>query len=171
MSLRWILRSRGKVDAMTRGWLRGGNVRSEQLLIIPTELLTNREWLPGELLSGSERPRPGWFLDMKYHTCFPSSTHSHAFWMCHLCVCSSLPLWDIWYVYGVVFLHPQGNPLYTPPMSTAEDLGHTCYRQCIRFALDHTQHSMWSPLDSPWHCRQSPLTVAGPPLFQCFSSI
>ena len=32
-----------------------GNARSEQLLMVPTESLTNREWLPGELLSGSER--------------------------------------------------------------------------------------------------------------------
>ena len=46
-----------------------GNARSEQLLVVPTESLTNREWLPGELLSGSERRRPGWFLDMKYQTC------------------------------------------------------------------------------------------------------
>ena len=30
----------------------------------------HRERLPGELLSGSERPSPGWFLDMKYQTCF-----------------------------------------------------------------------------------------------------
>ena len=30
-----------------------GNTRSEQLLVMPTESLTNREWLPGELLSGS----------------------------------------------------------------------------------------------------------------------
>jgi len=30
-----------------------GNARSEQLLVMPTQLLTNREWLPGELLSGS----------------------------------------------------------------------------------------------------------------------
>ena len=36
----------------------------------PTELLTNREWLPGELLSGSELRRPSWVLDMKYQTCF-----------------------------------------------------------------------------------------------------
>jgi len=42
------------------------NARSEKLLV-PTELLikTNREWLPGELLSGLEHQRPGWFLDMK----------------------------------------------------------------------------------------------------------
>jgi len=26
-----------------------------QLLVVPTESLTNREWLPGELLSESER--------------------------------------------------------------------------------------------------------------------
>jgi len=31
-----------------------GNARREQLLVMPTEVLTNREWLPGELLSGSE---------------------------------------------------------------------------------------------------------------------
>jgi len=30
------------------------NARIEQLLVVPTESLTNREWLPGELLSGSE---------------------------------------------------------------------------------------------------------------------
>ena len=29
-----------------------GNARSEQLLVMPTELLTNRKWLPGELWSG-----------------------------------------------------------------------------------------------------------------------
>ena len=45
-----------------------GNGRTEQLLVVPTESLTNREWLPGELLNGSERRRPGWFLDMKYHS-------------------------------------------------------------------------------------------------------
>ena len=45
------------------------NARSEQLLMMPTESLTNREWLPGELLSGLERQSPGWFLDMKYLSC------------------------------------------------------------------------------------------------------
>ena len=45
------------------------SARSEQLLVMPTESLTNREWLPGELLSVSECRRPGWFLDMKYQTC------------------------------------------------------------------------------------------------------
>ena len=49
-----------------------GNARSEQLLVVPTESLTNREWLPGELLSGSERQRPSWYLDMKYQTCSPA---------------------------------------------------------------------------------------------------
>jgi len=33
---------------------KSGNARSKQLLVMPTELLTNREWLPGELLSGLE---------------------------------------------------------------------------------------------------------------------
>ena len=42
-----------------------GDTRSEQLLVMPTEsLLTNGEWLPGELLSGSECRMPSWFLDM-----------------------------------------------------------------------------------------------------------
>jgi len=48
---------------------KSGNARSEQLLVMPTELLTNREWLPGELLVRLERWKPGWFLDMKYQTC------------------------------------------------------------------------------------------------------
>ena len=38
-----------------------GNARSERLLVVPTESLTNRQLLLGELLSGSERRRPGWF--------------------------------------------------------------------------------------------------------------
>ena len=33
------------------------DARSEQLLVMPTESLSNREWLPGEFLSGSERRR------------------------------------------------------------------------------------------------------------------
>ena len=45
------------------------NARSKQLLVVPTESLTNGEGLPGELLSGSEHRRPSWFLDMKYQTC------------------------------------------------------------------------------------------------------
>jgi len=46
-----------------------GNTRREQLLVVPTESLTNRQRLLGELLSGSEHRRPVWFLDMKYQTC------------------------------------------------------------------------------------------------------
>jgi len=42
-----------------------GNARSEQLLVVPTESLTNRQRLLGEPLSGSESQRSGWFLDMK----------------------------------------------------------------------------------------------------------
>ena len=34
------------------------NARSEKLLVMPTVSLTNREWLQGELLSGSECQRP-----------------------------------------------------------------------------------------------------------------
>jgi len=37
------------------------NARGELLLVMPTESLTNREWLQGELLSGSERQRPAGF--------------------------------------------------------------------------------------------------------------
>jgi len=39
------------------------NARSEQLLVMPTELLTNGEWLPGKLLSGSEHQRYKMVLD------------------------------------------------------------------------------------------------------------
>jgi len=45
-----------------------GSAKSEQLLVMSTESLTNREW-PGELLSGSECRRASWFLDKKYQTC------------------------------------------------------------------------------------------------------
>ena len=44
---------------------KSGDARSEQLLVMLIEsLLTNGERLPGELLSGSVRRTPGWFLDM-----------------------------------------------------------------------------------------------------------
>ena len=39
-----------------------GNARSEQLLVVPKESLTNRQRLLGDLLSGSERRRPSWFF-------------------------------------------------------------------------------------------------------------
>ena len=61
MRSRRILRSRSNIDVTTRGWL-SGNARSEQLHVMPTELLTKREWLPGELVSGLERQRPGCFF-------------------------------------------------------------------------------------------------------------
>ena len=44
------------------------NTRIEQLLLMPTMSLTNGRQ-PGELLSGLEYQRPGWFLDIKYQTC------------------------------------------------------------------------------------------------------
>ena len=51
--------------------------RSEQLLVMPTDssLLTNGEWLPGELLGGSERRTPGWFLDMNIRLVQNSFSH------------------------------------------------------------------------------------------------
>jgi len=39
--------------------IENGNARGKQLLTMPTESLTNREWLLGELLSGSEHSRRG----------------------------------------------------------------------------------------------------------------
>jgi len=37
---------------------KSGDARSEQLLVMPTVLLTNREWLPGQLFSGSNIEGP-----------------------------------------------------------------------------------------------------------------
>jgi len=48
-----------------------GNARSEQLATCDAYRVANQQrWLPGELLSGSQRRRPGWLLDMKYQTCY-----------------------------------------------------------------------------------------------------
>jgi len=50
-----------------------GNTRSEQLLVMLAELLTNREWLPGEFLCGPERQRLSWnirLVQMKWPTTF-----------------------------------------------------------------------------------------------------
>jgi len=46
-----------------------GNARSEQLNTRCAYRVANQQSLA--YLSGSERRRPGWFLDMKYQTCFP----------------------------------------------------------------------------------------------------
>ena len=43
------------------------NARSEQLNTRGAYRVANQQSLA--CLSGSERPRPGWFLDMKYQTC------------------------------------------------------------------------------------------------------
>jgi len=71
-----------------------GNFRSEQLLVVPTESLTNKQWLLGELLSGSERQRPGWFLDRKYQTCLvnPWCACAVRVTVLGLCVCVSVCL-------------------------------------------------------------------------------
>jgi len=45
-----------------------GNASSEQLNTRGAYRVTNQQSLA--CLSGSERQRPGWFLDMKYQTCF-----------------------------------------------------------------------------------------------------
>ena len=45
-----------------------GNPRSEQLNTCGAYRVTNQQSLA--YLSGSERRRPSWFLDMKYQTCF-----------------------------------------------------------------------------------------------------
>ena len=45
-----------------------GNARSEQLNTHGAYRVANQQSLA--CLSGSERQRPGWFLDMKYQTCF-----------------------------------------------------------------------------------------------------
>ena len=47
------------------------NARSEQLNTPGAHRVTNQQSLA--CLSGSERRRPGWFLDMKYQTCFVQS--------------------------------------------------------------------------------------------------
>ena len=79
---------------------RDGNTRSEQLLMVPTESLTNRQQLLGELFSGSECRRPGWFLDMKYQTCFcvvhfmsMLSVHLPILYMVCVRFVRTVPLW------------------------------------------------------------------------------
>jgi len=47
-----------------------GNARSEQLNTRGAYRVANQQSLA--YLSGSERRRTGWFLDMKYQTCFSS---------------------------------------------------------------------------------------------------
>ena len=73
---------------MTVRLTESGNTRSEQLLVVPTELLTNREWLPGELLSGSERQRPGCFIryeisDLFQLNFFPYIVHTYKAYASH----------------------------------------------------------------------------------------
>ena len=55
------------------------NGRSEQLLVVPTELLTNREWLAGKLFSGSERQRPGWNIgiNIRLVSLYTTTAHKH----------------------------------------------------------------------------------------------
>ena len=46
------------------------NARSEQLLVMHAESLTDWEWLPGALLSELKCLKAAWFLGMKYQTYF-----------------------------------------------------------------------------------------------------
>ena len=48
--------------------IESGNARSEQLNTRGAYRVANQQSLA--CLSGSERRSPGWFLDMKYQTCF-----------------------------------------------------------------------------------------------------
>ena len=63
------------------------------------ELLTNRGWLPGELLSGLEHRRPSWFLDMRFQTCL---------------LCNFLPLVD----YIHLKKHIPGSPHFSVLQAT-----------------------------------------------------
>jgi len=53
-----------------------GNARSEQLNTRSAYRVANQQSLA--CLSGSERRRPGWFLDMKYQTCYRAQTNDRA---------------------------------------------------------------------------------------------
>ena len=55
-----------------------GNARSEQLNTRGAYRVANKQSLA--CLSGSEHPRPSWFLDMKYQTCFFNSAVYLSFW-------------------------------------------------------------------------------------------
>ena len=54
-----------------------GNARSEQLNTRGAYRVANQQSLA--CLSGSERRRPGWFLDMKYQTCFVYDFNHNSF--------------------------------------------------------------------------------------------
>ena len=60
MGLKWIL-SNDNVRLTE-----SGNARSEQQIMMYTESLINREWMPGECLSGSVHKRPGCSFRYKY---------------------------------------------------------------------------------------------------------
>ena len=67
-SLRVVIpRNRGNIDTM-QGWLRAETPEASSYLwcLAPAESLTNQKWLLVEWIGAS---KPGWFLDMKYHTC------------------------------------------------------------------------------------------------------
>ena len=60
-----------------------GSTRSEQLNTRGAYRVANQQRLA--CLSGSERQRPGWFLDMKYQTCFLPENRLIAYLMLAIC--------------------------------------------------------------------------------------
>ena len=70
-----ILRSKGNKDVTMWGWKH----QHEQLLVMPTDLLTDWKWLPGELLSRLEcwKTWLAFLLDMKYWTKWKDNAGLH----------------------------------------------------------------------------------------------
>ena len=63
-----VLRYRGNVDMTV--WQTVEMPEANGYLVMPTEQLTDWEWLPGEHLKGSKCLKARLVLDMKYWTCF-----------------------------------------------------------------------------------------------------
>jgi len=79
MSSRWIQRSRGNADRDDARLTEGGNARSEQVLVMSTESLTNR--VPNQKRMAARRSfewigtSKAWLvLNMKYPTCYGSGS-------------------------------------------------------------------------------------------------
>ena len=123
--------------------------------MMPTESLTNREWLPEELLSGSKHQCPGWFLDMKHPTWFFFFKKSH-FWACPVVPvtywprppCSRFrkthvtPLWE--HVFTVAMV-TWVAPLLSSEMKKGWSTGRGCRPGWMFPLLDTTHRIGWSP--------------------------
>ena len=100
-----MLRSRGSRHNDTRP-TDGRSARTEQLLVMPMKPLTDLEWLPGELLSGSECLKAG--LDFRYEISglfFP-----------HMAFC--VPNWSKYF--QQIELHLAINGLHPPKIGQTE---------------------------------------------------